>query len=221
MTNEVLSLKNVKKYYHRGVETVRALDNISVEIRSGEFIAVVGHSGSGKTTLLNIMGGLDRPTAGEISILGEEISHADEKQLARVRKNSIGFVFQQFFLIPTLSVFDNVALPGLFLHKPINENKIRELLEIVGLSHRVNHLPGQLSGGEMQRVAVARSLVNDAPLILADEPTGNLDSRNAEGIMALFDDLHKKGRTIIVVTHNNELVKRSDRVIHIEDGRIK
>jgi putative ABC transport system ATP-binding protein len=221
MTNTILSLQNVNKHYSRGIETVHALADVNVVIEKGEFIAIIGHSGSGKTTLLNIVGGLDHPTSGTVNVLGNDISKADEKTLARIRKQSIGFVFQQFFLIPTLSVRENVALPGLFLHKPVAQSKVDELLRRVGLSHRLDHLPGQLSGGEMQRVAVARSLVNDAPLILADEPTGNLDSKNANGIMELFDELHKDGRTIVVVTHNADLVERSTRVIHIEDGRIK
>jgi len=221
MTDTILSLINVNKHYTRGIETVHALQDVNVNIKKGEFIAIIGHSGSGKTTLLNIVGGLDHPTNGTVNVLGNDISKADEKTLARIRKQSIGFVFQQFFLIPTLSVKENVALPGLFLHKPVSDEKVDKLLTRVGLSHRLNHLPGQLSGGEMQRVAIARSLVNDAPLILADEPTGNLDSKNANGIMALFDELHKDGRTIVVVTHNADLVERSTRVIHIEDGRIK
>jgi ABC-type lipoprotein export system ATPase subunit len=221
MNNDLIALKNVVKHYSRGVETVHALDNVSMSIGKGEFVAIVGHSGSGKTTLLNVIGGLDRPTSGSIMVNGVELANAEEKKLAGIRKSNIGFVFQQFFLIPTLTVRENVALPGLFLHKPVEDRKVISLLERVGLSHRLNHLPGQLSGGEMQRVAVARSLVNDAPLILADEPTGNLDSRNAEGIMSLLDELHRDGRTIIVVTHNAELVERSKRVIHIEDGRIK
>ena len=221
MTNPIMSLKNVNKHYSRGIETVHALADVNVVIEKGEFIAIIGHSGSGKTTLLNIVGGLDHPTSGTVNVLGNDISKADEKTLARIRKQSIGFVFQQFFLIPTLTVRENVALPGLFLHKPVSDEIVDNLLTRVGLSHRLNHLPGQLSGGEMQRVAVARSLVNDAPLILADEPTGNLDSRNANGIMELFDELHRDGRTIVVVTHNADLVERSTRVIHIEDGRIK
>ncbi|MBL8026160.1 MAG: ABC transporter ATP-binding protein [Fibrobacteres bacterium] len=221
MNNTVLKLNDVCKNYQRGSETVHALQNANLSVERGEFVAIVGHSGSGKTTLLNIVGGLDHPTSGSVLLSGQDISRADEKTLAKIRKQAIGFVFQQFFLIPTLTVKENVALPGLFLHQPVDDQKIVDLLKRVGLDHRLNHLPGQLSGGEMQRVAVARSLINDAPLILADEPTGNLDSRNAEGIMSIFDELHRDGRTIVVVTHNAELVERSSRVVHIEDGRIK
>lgn len=191
-----------------------------VKIDAGEYIAIIGHSGSGKTTLMNIMGCLDRPTIGHIAIGGRELQHADEKELNRLRQTTIGFIFQQFFLIPTLTVMENVDLPSLFA-KNNSGARTQELVEMVGLAKRRHHLPGQLSGGEMQRVAIARSLINSPSILLADEPTGNLDSKNAEAIMGLFEKLNHDGLTIIVVTHNSELVKRCSRTVHIEDGRIK
>jgi putative ABC transport system ATP-binding protein len=214
-----LRLEQVSKYYRRGEETVHAVDSASFTIAQGEYCSVVGPSGSGKTTLMNLMGCLDRPTQGAIAVEGKEIQTASEKILTRMRQVSIGFVFQQFFLIPTLTVLENVMLPSLFARTK-TASRARELLSLVGLNNRLDHLPGQLSGGEMQRVAVARSLVNAPRILLADEPTGNLDSRNAETIMSLFETLRGKGMTIIVVTHNADLAKRCERIIHIEDGKV-
>jgi len=214
-----ITLENVSKDYHRGAETVHALQDISLEIESGEFVAVVGHSGSGKTTLLNMIGCLDRPTAGRIAVNGHQVEDASEKELNRFRRSAVGFVFQQFFLIPTLNVIQNVELPSLFNGGHLKDRAV-ELLETVGLEKRLRHLPGQLSGGEMQRVAIARSLINSPSVLLADEPTGNLDSRNAETVMSLFEKLNGDGVTIAVVTHNADLAKRCHREVHIEDGRI-
>jgi putative ABC transport system ATP-binding protein len=168
---------------------------------------------------MNIMGCLDRPTEGTVAVNGHEVQRATEKELSKVRRLSIGFVFQQFFLIPTLTVLENVELPAMFAHKK-TDGRGRGLLKRVGLEHRLSHLPSQLSGGEMQRVAIARSLINNPPILLADEPTGNLDSRNAESIMSLFENLNADGITIVVVTHNPDLVKRCGRKVHIEDGRV-
>lgn len=218
--NTVLQLENVTKFYHRGTETVHAVDDVSLSIQSGEYCSVVGPSGSGKTTLMNLMGCLDHPTSGKIAVNGKEVQAANEKELTRMRQISIGFVFQQFFLIPTLTVLENVRLPGLFARTE-TEERARELLTMVGLEKRLDHLSGELSGGEMQRVAIARSLINDPPILLADEPTGNLDSHNAENIMGLFSDLHKRGITIVVVTHNPDLAERCGRRIRIEDGKIQ
>lgn len=213
-------LDKVCKYYHRGSETVHAVQNVSLTINNGEYVAIVGHSGSGKTTLLNLMGCLDRPSKGDVSITGNRTANRSEKELTEIRKNSIGFIFQQFFLIPTLTVLQNVQLPALFAKNP-QDKKAADYLEMVGLGKRLKHLPSQLSGGEMQRVAIARSLINDPPILLADEPTGNLDSHNAETIMNLFEKLNNQGKTIVVVTHNRDLVKRCSRAVHIEDGNIK
>lgn len=215
----ILELTNVSKEYHRGSETVHALRDVSLDIRHGDYMAVVGHSGSGKTTLLNIAGCLDRPTAGSIKLNGCEIADKKESELTTLRKKTIGFVFQQFFLIPTLTVIQNVTLPSLFNGRP-SLQRAEELLVHVGLKERLNHLPGQLSGGEMQRVAIARSLINSPKILLADEPTGNLDSGNAGTIMNLFDTLNREGLSIIMVTHNLDLVRHCSRSIHIEDGAI-
>ncbi|RJP43135.1 MAG: ABC transporter ATP-binding protein [Desulfobacteraceae bacterium] len=216
----VIELENVSKDYRRGSETVHALRDVSLAVTPGEYVAVVGHSGSGKTTLMNIMGCLDRPSRGRVILDGQEVHEKTEAGLTRLRRSAIGFVFQQFFLIPTLSVLENVSLPSLFVGKPSN-GRAGELLEMVGLGNRLHHLPNQLSGGEMQRVAIARSLINAPPILLADEPTGNLDSRNADMIMKIFEQLNQEGVTVVVVTHNQDIVKRCRRKVHIEDGRIE
>lgn len=219
-SNHAFRLENVSKYYRRGSETVAAVSDVSLEVPSGGYVTVVGHSGSGKTTLLNLIGCLDRPSGGRIMVDGEWVHDAGEADLIRIRRSSVGFVFQQFFLIPTLNVLENVTLPTLFSKRGSN-GRARELLDLVELGHRLDHLPGQLSGGEMQRVAIARALINSPSILLADEPTGNLDSRNAERIMGLFEELNRDGVTVVVVTHNPDIVKRCDRTVHIEDGRIK
>lgn len=219
MTDHIIELFEVSKNYTRGVETVHALQDVTLSVARGDFIAVVGHSGSGKTTLMNIMGCLDHPSSGRVVLSGCPIEHASESALTRLRRSAIGFVFQQFFLVPTLTVLENVTLPALFSGNHTN-GRSRELLNMVGLGRRLNHLPGQLSGGEMQRAAIARALVNSPPVVLADEPTGNLDSRNAEMIMELFEQLNRDGVTIVLVTHNADIVKRCERTVHIEDGRI-
>lgn len=216
----VIELEDVSKDYRRGAETVHAVRNVSLTVAKGEYVAIIGHSGSGKTTLMNIMGCLDRPSMGRVTVNGREIQDESEAGLTRLRGKSIGFVFQQFFLIPTLNVMENVSLPSLFTRNKPN-GRARDLLEMVGLENRLSHLPGQLSGGEMQRVAIARSLINSPPILLADEPTGNLDSRNAETIMGIFEQLNKSGVSIVVVTHNPDIVKRCGRTVHIEDGQIK
>ncbi len=217
--SQVIQLENVSKNYQRGSETVHAVKGVSLSVAYGEYVAIVGHSGSGKTTLMNIMGCLDRPSEGRVKINGQEIQSLREAGLTRLRQTSIGFVFQQFFLIPTLNVIENVTLPSMFAgHKP--NGRAQELIEMVGLKDRLHHLPGQLSGGEMQRVAIARSLINSPPILLADEPTGNLDSRNAENIMAIFSELNRGGVTVVVVTHNPDIVSNCNRMVHIEDGQI-
>ncbi len=219
MTDHIIELYNVSKNYTRGVETVHALQDVSLSVARGDFIAVIGHSGSGKTTLMNIIGCLDHPSSGSVLLQGRSIENESEGALTRLRRSAIGFVFQQFFLVPTLTVLENVTLPALFSGNHTN-GRSRELLEMVGLEKRLNHLPGQLSGGEMQRAAIARALVNSPPVVLADEPTGNLDSRNAGMIMELFEQLNRDGVTIVLVTHNADIVKRCERTVHIEDGRI-
>ncbi|MBD3322392.1 MAG: ATP-binding cassette domain-containing protein, partial [Chitinivibrionales bacterium] len=217
---KIIKLEHVSKHYHRGSETVHALQDVSLDVTTGEYLAIAGHSGSGKTMLLNMIGCLDRPTRGTIAVDGCEIQQAPERELNRLRQSAIGFVFQQFFLIPTLTVIENTQLPALFAGKKA-EQRALELLEMVGLGKRKHHLPGQLSGGEMQRVAIARSLINSPSILLADEPTGNLDSRNAATIIDLFETLNNDGMTVVLVTHNLDLVKRCNRTVHIEDGMVQ
>ena len=215
----IITAENLSKSYKRGSETVYALQEANLAISAGEFISIVGPSGSGKTTLMNMLGCLDTPTSGEYLLNGTQIAGLKEKDLVKVRQENIGFVFQQFFLLPTLTVKENVELPLLFKNKGSNRSK--ELLETVGLTHRHTHLPKELSGGEMQRVAIARALINSPKILLADEPTGNLDTKNSEKVISLFRELHRSGLTIIMVTHNPELARIADRIITITDGKIQ
>ena len=214
----IIEATGISKTYRRGREEVCALRGVDLAIDSGEFVSIVGPSGAGKTALMNILGCLDSSSCGTLMIDGVTVTGKREAELVKIRREHIGFVFQQFFLIPTLTVGENIGLPLLFSGSPYNRQKIESLLEKVGLSHRADHLPGQLSGGEMQRVAIARALVNNPRILLADEPTGNLDSVTAEGIFSLFEELHKEGLTLVVVTHNTELAKRAGRTITIRDG---
>ena len=216
----MIELKDVVKVYQRGAEKVYALKNINLRIERGEFIAIVGPSGSGKTTLLHILGCLDKPTSGTVKFNGIEINRMSEADLLKIRRNKIGFVFQHFYLIPNLNVWENVTLPLLFSRKKTEREKIYSLLESVGLKEKIYHPVNKLSGGEMQRVAIARALINEPELVLADEPTGNLDTENSERIFELFKLLNVKGITIVIVTHNNDLARRVDRVITLRDGKI-
>jgi putative ABC transport system ATP-binding protein len=220
MNDALITANKLTKVYRRGSEQVFALKDASFTVHRGEFLAIVGPSGSGKTTLLNLLGCLDRPTWGTLKLDGIEINGLKEKDLTRLRRDSIGFVFQQFFLLPTLTVKENIELPLLFSNKNDGEKVVKEIIGLVGLSNRANHLPHQLSGGEMQRVAIGRALVNSPKILLADEPTGNLDSITAETIYQLFLRLNREGLTIIVVTHNLELADIAHRVIRLKDGRI-
>lgn len=216
----MIELKNIEKTYRRGVENVRALRGVNLTIDAGELMAIVGPSGAGKTTLLHILGCLDQPTNGDVIFDGVNTASMPESQLVKIRRGKIGFVFQQFYLIPGLSVFDNIALPLLFSKKPAQRQKIEQLAEMVGLEHRLNHAPSQLSGGEMQRTAIARGLVNDPAVLLADEPTGNLDTENSEKIYAILRSLSDDGLTTIMITHNPELAARAERTVKIRDGLI-
>lgn len=216
----MIRLVNVSKTYRRGAEEVRALRAVSLEIRPAEFVSVIGPSGSGKTTLLQILGCLDTPTSGTVFFDNIEVDSMAEKQLVALRRERIGFIFQQFHLIPGLTVFDNIALPLLFARKKIEQSHILELAERVGLEGRLNHVPAQLSGGEMQRTAIARALVNSPEIILADEPTGNLDSVNSDRIFGILQELNQTGLTIVMITHNNELAARAGRSVQIRDGNI-
>ncbi|KAF5084439.1 putative ABC transporter ATP-binding protein YknY [anaerobic digester metagenome] len=214
----VIEASGLRKTFHRGAEEVHALRGVSLSVEAGEFVSIVGSSGSGKTALLNLLGCLDTPTTGTLSINGIKVTNLPESQRVIIRREEIGFVFQQFFLIPTLSAIENILLPLTFSKKPIDETRAQEILHMVGLSHRADHLPHELSGGEMQRVAIGRALINDPRIILADEPTGNLDSHTAEQMYDIFEELMERGYTVIIVTHNTELAHRAHRIIHLRDG---
>lgn len=217
----MIELKDIEKLYLRGSEKVYALRGVSFSTMPGDFISITGPSGSGKTTLLHLIGCLDKPTKGVIKIDGVEVENMKESDLLMIRRQKIGFVFQQFYLIPGLSVLENVMLPLIFARKKKGLDKITSIIETVGLKDRIYHNPNQLSGGEMQRVAVARALINDPEVLLADEPTGNLDTENSEKIFELLMSLNSKGLTVIMVTHNHELAGRAKRIIRLKDGRIQ
>lgn len=216
----MIELRKIEKTYRRGAEDVRALRGVDMTIETGELLAIIGPSGAGKTTLLHILGCLDQPTKGEVIFDGINTASMPESELVKLRRSKIGFVFQQFYLIPGLSVFDNIALPLLFSKKPADRKKIEHLAEMVGLEHRLNHAPSQLSGGEMQRTAIARGLVNDPDILLADEPTGNLDSDNSEKIYGILRSLSDNGLTTVMITHNPELAARAKRTVQIKDGLV-
>jgi len=218
--SDLIILKEVFKNYQRGREQIHALNNVNLKIQAGEFVAVVGPSGSGKSTLLNVIGAMDLPSKGSAIIAGQEITRLKEKNLTQLRANTIGFVFQQFFLQPTLTARENILLPTLFSKQKQPESRADELLARVGLADRSKHLPDELSGGEMQRVAIARALINQPKILLADEPTGNLDSQNAQSIYTLLDELHQDGLTIITVTHSEVLAARAQHRIYLRDGCI-
>ncbi|HWR59068.1 MAG TPA: ABC transporter ATP-binding protein [Thermodesulfovibrionales bacterium] len=220
----MIELRGIEKSYLRGAEEVHALRGLDLDINRNEFLSIMGPSGAGKTSLLHIIGCLDRPTRGSMKFEGESVEQMAESGLVALRRKRIGLVFQQFYLIPGLSVFDNVALPLLFNRNGETnydrKERIASLLDLVGLAGRRDHLPSQLSGGEMQRVAIARALVNKPDLILADEPTGNLDSENSEIIFNLLRSLKSDGFTVAMITHNSDLASRADRLIRLKDGKI-
>lgn len=215
----IVEARGLTKIYSRGVEQVRALDDVSFTIAEGEFVAIVGASGAGKTTLLHLLGCMDAPTSGTLLLQGETTTNLSDAALTRLRRQTVGFVFQHFGLIPTLTVTENVLLPLLFSRRKMR-NYAAELLEKVGLTHRSNHRPHELSGGEMQRTAIARALINSPRLLLADEPTGNLDSANGEAVLELLQRLNADGLTVIVVTHNPILAASARRQITLHDGKL-
>src|ERR1051326_2075836 len=215
----VVAAAGLGKVYARGREQVRALDNVTFEVRRGEFVAVVGPSGSGKTTLLNLIGCMDSPTSGTLELLGRPAEKLSEQERTHLRRERIGFVFQHFGLLPTLTVSENVTLPAFFARRRPGR-RVSELLEKVGLQHRGDHRPHELSGGEMQRAPIARALTTEPQLLLADEPTGNLDTAAGQSIVALFDQLNRDGLTIVVVTHNAILARAAQRRIELNDGRL-
>jgi len=221
---EVIALKGVKKYYEMGENVVKALDGFDIKVEKGDFVAIMGPSGSGKSTAMNLTGSLDLPTYGAIYLDGHDISHLNESELAQIRGRKIGFIFQGFNLIPNLTTLENVALPMLFqgVSKEDREVKALQLLKLVELDDRADHYPNQLSGGQQQRVAIARSLANDPEVILADEPTGNLDTKTGEKVMHFLDNLNKKGTTIIMITHDPDKALKHARTIYwIKDGIVE
>jgi putative ABC transport system ATP-binding protein len=215
-----VSTLDLTKVYRRGREQVRALDNVYFQVRRGEFVAVVGPSGSGKTTLLNLLGCMDAPTSGKMELLGIPAEKLSERERTQFRRECIGFVFQHFGLMAALTVAENVALPAFLAGRRVHRRS-EELLDRVGISHRRDHRPHELSGGEMQRAAIARALINGPQLLMADEPTGNLDGETGEAVIRLFRELNRDGLTIVVVTHNRALADAADRRLEIRDGKIR
>lgn len=220
MTNTLLSLKNIIKSYQIKSETYEILKGLDIEIKKGDFVAIMGPSGSGKSTLLNIIGCLDSPTSGSYTLEDKNVSGLSQRELAVIRNTYIGFIFQNFNLIPSLSVIDNVLLPSFYLGKE-DHKRVKELLSSMGLSERLSFKPNELSGGQKQRVAIARALMNNPSFLLADEPTGALDSKTGKEIMELIVDLNKKeGKTILMVTHDPIIAERAHRIIRLQDGKI-
>ena len=215
----MISVKNLKKTYFLGGEEVHALDDVSLSIKEHEFVAIIGQSGSGKSTFMNMLGCLDRPDSGEITLDGTDILKCKEKELSVIRNKKIGFIFQQFHLLPKLSALENVELPLIYQGMPTKKRR-EKAVKAVGLEKRMNHKPNQLSGGQQQRVAIARALVGEPSLILADEPTGNLDSRSGKEIMMLLHNLYEEGNTIVLITHDNNVAMEAPRQVQISDGKI-
>jgi putative ABC transport system ATP-binding protein len=219
---DLIVLDRLTKTYRLGNETIRALDGISLTIRRGEFVCIIGPSGSGKSTLMNMIGLLDTSTSGSYRLDGEEVSRLPDSRLADIRNRKIGFIFQQFNLLPKLTAFENVELPLIYRGVPGRERRrmAMEALEKVGLGDRRHHRPGQLSGGQQQRVAIARALAGNPPILLADEPTGSLDTRTGGEVMQLIRELNEEGHTIVLITHDLSIASRARRIVHIRDGRL-
>lgn len=218
---ELLKVEHLTKVYGKGENEVRAVDDVSFSVEKGEFVAIIGSSGSGKSTLLHLLGGVDRPTSGTVTIDGEEIYKLDDDKLAIFRRRQVGLIYQFYNLIPVLNVRENITLPCELDGKAVDEEELAELLEVLGLTKRIAHLPNQLSGGQQQRVSIGRALMNHPAIVLADEPTGNLDSKSSDEIVELLKLSNRKyHQTIIMITHNLEIAKLADRMIQIEDGRI-
>lgn len=220
MSQNVIELKNIKKIYKSTSENTEALIDIDLKIQNGEFLAIMGPSGSGKSTLMNILGLLDTPTSGKYILNEKNVSKLKEKELAKIRNKEIGFVFQQFNLLPRTTILDNVLLPTIYGDIPDAKEKAEHLIDMVGLKKWINHKSNELSGGQIQRVAIARALMMDPSIILADEPTGNLDTRKSKEIMELFKKINEKGSTIVLITHEEYLAKYASRIIHLRDGKI-
>ncbi len=220
---EIISLKNIRRSYQIGDETIHALSDLSLSIAKNEYVALMGPSGSGKSTLMNIIGCLDTPSSGEYILNGQSVANMSDNELAAVRNKEIGFVFQTFNLLPRASTLENVALPLVYagFSKAERDKRALEVLESVGLGNRVKHKPNELSGGQRQRVAVARALVNRPSIILADEPTGNLDSKTSVEIMGLFEEIHKLGNTVVLVTHEEDIALHAHRIVRLKDGKVE
>ena len=218
----IIKLENIIRNFPLGKEVVKVLRGITLDIKKGEYVALMGPSGSGKSTLMNLLGCLDTPTSGNYHLNGIDVSHLNDSELAEIRNSEIGFVFQTFNLLPRSTALDNVALPMIYAGKPEKERIARaeKILTDVGLSDRMDHKPNELSGGQRQRVAVGRALVNNPSIILADEPTGNLDSKTSIEIMNLFDEIHAQGNTVILVTHEEDIAKHAHRIIRLMDGEV-
>jgi putative ABC transport system ATP-binding protein len=217
----IIEITNLTKTYMAGEVAVPVLKGISFNIEKGEFVSIMGPSGSGKSTLMNILGCLDRPTSGKYKLNGQDVSKLGDNRSAYIRNKEIGFVFQSFNLLPRATALKNVLLPELYAGSRASASKAKQLLESVGLAHRIHHTPLQLSGGEQQRVAIARSLVNDPPIILGDEPTGNLDTATGNEIMDIFKDLNARGKTVIIVTHEPDIAKHTKRILRFRDGLLE
>lgn len=218
----MIQLDNIQRHYKQGGGTIQALRGLSLRIAPGEFVAIMGSSGSGKSTLLNILGALDKPSAGSYRLNGIEVGEMDDDAASALRSRQIGFVFQSFHLLPRLTVLENVLLPQRYLPEqdPEAPQRARALLERMGLGHRIDHRPGELSGGQLQRAAIARALLNQPSLLLADEPTGNLDSKSATDVLQLFSELHSQGQTIVLVTHDPNVAAKAQRTILLNDGNL-
>lgn len=218
---EILRVEHLSKIYGQGDNEVRALDDVSFSVEKGQFVAIIGPSGSGKSTLLHILGGVDRPTSGKVFLENQDVFTQNEEQLAIFRRRQVGLVYQFYNLIPVLNVVENITLPVLLDGRKVNQDRLDDLMDTLNLADRVNHLPNQLSGGQQQRVSIGRALMNAPAVVLADEPTGNLDSRNSQEILELLKLSNKKyGQTLIVITHDESIALQADRIIAIEDGRI-
>ena len=218
---EILRVENLCKTYGKGKNEVKALDNVSFSVKKGEFIAIIGPSGSGKSTLLHILGGVDKPTSGKVFMNDHDVYVQNDEQIAIFRRRQVGLIYQFYNLIPVLNVVENMTLPLKLDGQKVNEERVNELLELLGLAERRKHLPSQLSGGQQQRVSIGRALINAPALVLADEPTGNLDSKSSQEIIGLLKYSNKKyGQTLVVITHDENIALQADRIIRIEDGQI-
>lgn len=218
---EILKVENLTKTYGDGINQVKALDNVTFSIEKGDFVAIIGPSGSGKSTLLHILGGVDKPTSGKVFMDGSDVYSQDDEKLAIFRRRQVGLIYQFYNLIPVLNVVENMTLPVLMDARDVNEDRLRELLGTLSLHGRENHLPNQLSGGQQQRVSIGRALMNAPAVVLADEPTGNLDSKNSQDIIELLKESNRKyNQTLIIITHDENIALQANRIISIEDGKI-